>query len=61
MLFLSVSIGFIEGIWIIGVIDEVHMLLVDDHKNPSLIETKTRSRATLPTEAQKRNARYLFV
>ncbi|KAL4189282.1 hypothetical protein AMTRI_Chr08g206220 [Amborella trichopoda] len=50
-------IGLVEGVWIVGVIDEVQMPVTDNEKNLSLIDTKTRSRSTLPSEAQKRNAR----
>lgn len=55
----DIRIGFAEGIWMIGVIDEVRMPLTEnDHHNPILIDTKTRARDTLPAEPQRRNGRY---
>ncbi|KAH9311694.1 hypothetical protein KI387_026729, partial [Taxus chinensis] len=50
-------IGLIEGIWIIGVIDEVRMCAQSGIERPLLVDTKTRSQAVLPSEPQKRNAR----
>lgn len=50
-------IGVVEGIWIIGVIDEIRTPINESTLNPILIDTKTRYKATLPSEAQKRNAR----
>lgn len=50
-------VGLVEGVWITGVIDEIRMPIAGSNQNPSLVDTKTRSKATLPSEAQKRNAR----
>ncbi|XP_077232997.1 exonuclease V, chloroplastic-like [Tasmannia lanceolata] len=50
-------IGLVEGVWMTGVIDEIRIPMKEAVRNPSLIDTKTRSKATLPSEAQKRNAR----
>lgn len=43
----------------IGVIDELQMPVGESSLNPCLVDTKTRYRATIPSEAQKRNARYI--
>lgn len=53
-----VSIGVVEGVWMIGVIDEIQTPINEATLNPILVDTKTRYKATLPSEAQKRNARY---
>ncbi|XP_010253550.1 PREDICTED: exonuclease V, chloroplastic isoform X2 [Nelumbo nucifera] len=50
-------IGFLEGVWTVGVIDEIRMPSTGNIRNPLLVDTKTRSQATLPSEAQKRNGR----
>ncbi|KAH7677806.1 Exonuclease V protein [Dioscorea alata] len=50
-------IGVVEDTWMIGVIDELQMPVGKSSHNPCLVDTKTRCRATLPSEAQKRNAR----
>jgi len=50
-------VGLVEGVWLIGIIDEVRMCEQSGMKRPLLVDTKTRSRAALPSEPQKRNAR----
>ncbi|CAN0911548.1 Exonuclease V, chloroplastic [Linum grandiflorum] len=51
-------IGFVEGVCIVGRIDEIRMLECDDgHRRPMLVDTKTRARDTLPSEPQTRNGR----
>nr|CAD1828788.1 unnamed protein product [Ananas comosus var. bracteatus] len=50
-------IGVVEGTWMIGVIDEIRLPLDKAIPNPIIVDTKTRHKATLPSEAQKRNAR----
>ncbi|OVA18149.1 Exonuclease V [Macleaya cordata] len=50
-------IGFVEGVWMVGVIDEIRMPATDTVRNPLLVETKTRTQASLPAEPQKRNGR----
>ncbi|XP_072959784.1 exonuclease V, chloroplastic [Typha angustifolia] len=50
-------IGVFEGIWMVGVIDEIQIPINEATLNPILVDTKTRRKATLPSEAQKRNAR----
>ncbi|OAY82209.1 Exonuclease V, chloroplastic [Ananas comosus] len=50
-------IGVVEGTWMIGVIDEIQLPLDKAIPNPIIVDTKTRHKATLPSEAQKRNAR----
>ncbi|KAE9620543.1 putative exonuclease V [Lupinus albus] len=49
--------GIAEGIWMVGVIDEIRMPLTGNDHNPFLIDTKTRSRDKLPSEPQRRNGR----
>ncbi|XP_073143540.1 exonuclease V, chloroplastic [Henckelia pumila] len=50
-------VGFVEGVWMVGVIDEIRMPLVESERMPLLVDTKTRVRATLPAEPQRRNGR----
>ncbi|KAG7950051.1 hypothetical protein I3843_13G093500 [Carya illinoinensis] len=50
-------IGFAEGVWMVGVIDEICMPATETNMNPKLIDTKTRVRGTLPAEPQRRNGR----
>ncbi|XP_028757042.1 exonuclease V, chloroplastic-like isoform X1 [Neltuma alba] len=50
-------IGFAEGVWMVGVIDEIRLPQTLHNRNPILIDTKTRSRDTLPSEPQRRNGR----
>ncbi|CAA6654799.1 unnamed protein product [Spirodela intermedia] len=50
-------IGIVEGIWMVGVIDEIRMPKNEAVQQPLLVDTKTRHTATLPSEAQKRNGR----
>lgn len=50
-------VGLVEGVWLIGIIDEVRMSEQSGMKQPLLVDTKTRSRAAPPSEPQKRNAR----
>ncbi|KHG01831.1 putative exonuclease V [Gossypium arboreum] len=50
-------VGFVEGIWLVGVIDELRMPENGSDRNPILVDTKTRVRDTLPAEPQSRNGR----
>ncbi|OMO71214.1 Exonuclease V [Corchorus capsularis] len=50
-------IGFVEGVWLVGVIDEIRMPQSQSDKNPILVDTKTRQRDFLPAEPQRRNGR----
>ncbi|KAL5581195.1 hypothetical protein UlMin_013637, partial [Ulmus minor] len=50
-------ISFVEGVWMVGVIDEIRMPVAETDKNALLVETKTRVRYTLPAEPQRRNGR----
>ncbi|KAJ9698195.1 hypothetical protein PVL29_007331 [Vitis rotundifolia] len=50
-------IGFVEGVWMVGVIDEIRMPETEANRNPILVETKTRSQARSPAEPQQRNGR----
>ncbi|KAJ4786237.1 exonuclease V-like protein [Rhynchospora pubera] len=51
-------IGLFNGIWLVGVIDELRVPTNERTINPILVDTKTRSKPTLPAEPQKRNARF---
>ncbi|KAG2616130.1 exonuclease V, chloroplastic-like isoform X2 [Panicum virgatum] len=50
-------IGFVEGSWMVGIIDEIRMPIDGISFQPILVDTKTRVRPTIPSEAQKRNGR----
>ncbi|XVF19498.1 hypothetical protein REPUB_Repub11eG0115700 [Reevesia pubescens] len=50
-------IGFVEGVWLVGVIDEIRMPEKESDRNPILVDTKTRARDSLPAEPQRRNGR----
>ncbi|XP_073050650.1 exonuclease V, chloroplastic-like [Primulina eburnea] len=50
-------VGFAEGVWMVGIVDEIRMSLVESERIPILVDTKTRVRATLPGEPQRRNGR----
>ncbi|XP_059626747.1 exonuclease V, chloroplastic-like [Cornus florida] len=50
-------IGFVKGVWMVGVIDEIRMPVTENERNPILVETKTRVQATIPSEPQRRNGR----
>lgn len=60
MLTYDIRVSFVEGVWMVGVIDEVRMPTTEtDHRNPLLVDTKTRVQDTLPSEPQRRNGRYV--
>jgi exonuclease V len=42
----------------IGIIDEIQMPMIGIPWQPMLVDTKTRSTPTVPSEAQKRNGRF---
>jgi exonuclease V len=42
----------------VGVIDEIRLPVNEKTINPILVDTKTRTKPTLPAEPQKRNARF---
>ncbi|XP_018624196.1 exonuclease V, chloroplastic isoform X2 [Nicotiana tomentosiformis] len=50
-------VGFAEGVWMVGVIDEIRMPKGQSDTYPMLVDTKTRVRASLPGEPQRRNGR----
>ncbi|KAL6865380.1 hypothetical protein ACP4OV_016531 [Aristida adscensionis] len=50
-------IGVIEGSWMVGIIDELRMPMDIFSSHPILVDTKTRYKPTMPSEAQKRNGR----
>ncbi|KAL9680035.1 hypothetical protein QQ045_017908 [Rhodiola kirilowii] len=50
--------GYIEGVWVVGIIDEVRMPLAGSDIDPILVDTKTRKRDSLPAEPQRRNGRF---
>ncbi|CAA3007516.1 exonuclease V, chloroplastic [Olea europaea subsp. europaea] len=49
-------VGFAEGIWMVGVIDEIR--ISESERYATLVDTKTRVQAKFPTEPQQRNGRY---
>lgn len=52
-------VGFIEGVWMVGIIDEIRMPASSESTRfPILVDTKTRVRPILPGEPQKRNGRF---
>ncbi|GER57687.1 exonuclease V [Striga asiatica] len=51
-------VWFVEGVWMVGVIDELRMSVSESKRSPMLVDTKTRVQAKLPGEPQKRNGRY---
>lgn len=51
-------VGVIQGVWIVGVIDEIRIPRDGDVGFPLLVDTKTRKKPIVPSEAQKRNARF---
>lgn len=53
----DVRIGFIQGAWMVGVIDEIRMPVSEPERIPILVDTKTRVRNTLPAVPQRRNGR----
>ncbi|XP_022752455.1 exonuclease V, chloroplastic-like isoform X2 [Durio zibethinus] len=50
-------IGFVEGVCLVGVIDEIQMPAKGSDRRPILIDTKTRAQDSLPAEPQRRNGR----
>lgn len=55
---LFARISFIKGVWMVGVIDEIRISVIDTERYATLVDTKTRVRAKLPAEPQQRNGRY---
>ncbi|KAL1558582.1 exonuclease V, chloroplastic [Salvia divinorum] len=51
-------VGFVEGVWMVGIIDELRMHVSESTSFPVLVDTKTRVRPTLPGEPQRRNGRF---
>ncbi|KAK6163270.1 hypothetical protein DH2020_000134 [Rehmannia glutinosa] len=49
--------GFVEGVWMVGIIDEIRMPVSESKRFPILVDTKTRVQAKLPGEPQRRNGR----
>ncbi|KAL5711287.1 hypothetical protein ACHQM5_021760 [Ranunculus cassubicifolius] len=50
-------VGFVQGVWMVGIIDEIRLSTTESVQSPSLVENKTRSQPTLPCEAQKRSGK----
>lgn len=59
---LHTRIGFVEGVCVIGVIDEIRMPEKgsDTDRRPIIVDTKTRVQDSLPAEPQRRNGRYAY-
>lgn len=49
--------SFVQGVWMVGVIDELQLPTTESIQSPFLVENKTRSQSTLPSEAQMRNGK----
>lgn len=56
----DIRVGFVEGTWMVGVLDEIRIPLEENDHNPIIIDTKTRARDTLPSEPQRRNGRFAY-
>ncbi|KAL9243885.1 hypothetical protein vseg_017722 [Gypsophila vaccaria] len=50
-------VGFVQGVWMVGVIDEIRMPLSGNERNLILVDTKTRRQPRIPAEPQRRNGR----
>ncbi|KAK1321395.1 hypothetical protein QJS10_CPA03g01280 [Acorus calamus] len=50
-------LGVVDGIWMVGVIDEIRLSINESDAGPLLIDTKTRCTAKLPGKAQERKSR----
>ncbi|KAK9689605.1 hypothetical protein RND81_09G070900 [Saponaria officinalis] len=50
-------VGFVQGVWMVGVIDEIRMPLTGNERNLILVDTKTRRQPRIPAEPQRRNGR----
>ncbi|CAI9105167.1 OLC1v1004029C1 [Oldenlandia corymbosa var. corymbosa] len=50
-------VSFEKGLWIVGIIDEVRMPLSETETYATLVDTKTRVLARLPSAPQQRNGR----
>ncbi|XP_021836911.2 exonuclease V, chloroplastic isoform X2 [Spinacia oleracea] len=50
-------VGFVQGVWMVGVIDELRMPVTGNGRKLTLVDTKTRVQPRLPTEPQRRNGR----
>lgn len=55
----DVRVSFVEGVWMVGVIDEIRKPTAETDGKPLLVDTKTREHGTLPSEPQRRNGRYV--
>ncbi|GAB2286868.1 hypothetical protein Dimus_021257 [Dionaea muscipula] len=52
-----IRVGFVEGVWIVGVIDELRLPVGETNRKPILVDTKTRVKAKPPAVPQQRNGR----
>ncbi|XP_057248117.1 exonuclease V, chloroplastic isoform X2 [Beta vulgaris subsp. vulgaris] len=50
-------VGFVQGVWMVGVIDELRMPVTGNDRKLTLVDTKTRGQPRLPSEPQRRNGR----
>ncbi|XVE79086.1 hypothetical protein DITRI_Ditri14bG0029200 [Diplodiscus trichospermus] len=50
-------VGFVKGVCLVGVIDEIRMSEKGSARGPIIVDTKTRVRDSLPAEPQRRNGR----
>ncbi|CAO2814434.1 unnamed protein product [Amaranthus hypochondriacus] len=50
-------LGFVQGVWMVGIIDELRMPVPGNDRNLILVDTKTRTHSSPPAEPQRRNGR----
>ncbi|XP_074303486.1 exonuclease V, chloroplastic [Silene latifolia] len=50
-------VGLVQGVWMVGVIDELRMPVTENGRNLVLVDTKTRRQPRIPAEPQCRNGR----
>ncbi|KAH9603211.1 hypothetical protein KSS87_003756 [Heliosperma pusillum] len=50
-------VGLVQGVWMVGVIDELRMPVTETGRNLILVDTKTRRQPRIPAEPQCRNGR----
>lgn len=55
-----IRVGFVQGVWMVGVIDELQMNVTGNDRKLTLLDTKTRAQPRLPAEPQSRNGRYII-
>lgn len=54
-------VGLVQGVWMVGVIDELRMPVAGNDRNLTLVDTKTRGQPRLPTKPQGRNGSMFYL